>query len=116
MVPDLVCDDVCLRKVAGRSEAIRQQPVEVEINVDVAVAGAIERTNSCLGGAAGGLNGAGEEDQLGLIVVAAAPGKQVAPGVFGIGEDDRNEILEPVLRRMRGAACCCTPPPNCPAP
>ena len=40
---DLVRDDVRLREVAGRAEALVQLPVETEVDVELVVAWTVER-------------------------------------------------------------------------
>ena len=53
VMADLVGDHVGLREVAGRAEAIAQVAVEVEIDVDLLVGRAVERTHRRLRRAAG---------------------------------------------------------------
>jgi len=53
VMTDFVRDDIRLRKVAGRAEALRQLVEERQIQIDLAVAGTIERPRGRLGEPAG---------------------------------------------------------------
>jgi hypothetical protein len=63
---DLVRDDVRLGEVAGRTEAGAQVAEEVEIEVELAVGGAVERSHRRAGHAAGGLDRAAEQSPSGF--------------------------------------------------
>src|SRR3546814_4280208 len=74
---------------------------EVEIQVDLVVARAIERPHGRAGEAAGGLDAAGEEHQAGFLIGAAeAILEYPVPHRLGVGENHGDEVAQGlVLRR-----------------
>jgi len=84
VVAELVGEDVGLREVAGRAEAPLQLVVEAEVDVDLFVAGAVERAGRGLGEAAGRLDGVTEQYELGVLVRLPALTEELLPGGLGI--------------------------------
>src|SRR4030095_16113717 len=79
VMTDLVGDDVGLREVSGNSESLIELPEEGQIEIHLAVGGAIERSHCGLAQATRRLRGVGEEDEhWGLVPPAALP-KHSAP-------------------------------------
>ena len=85
---DLMCDDVCLCKIAGRTELRLQIAIESEIDIHATIAGTVERADRRLGEAACGFDSAREQHQGGLLVFAAGLSEQRAPGFFRVSEHD----------------------------
>src|SRR3546814_6421691 len=98
--------DVCssdligLGEIARRPEALMQGAKEVEIQVDLVVARAIERPHGRAGEAAGGLDAAGEEHQAGFLIGAAeAILEYPVPHRLGVGENQGDEVAPGVVER-----------------
>jgi hypothetical protein len=112
VVADLVGDDVGLGEVAAGAELAREDVVEGEVDVRALVARAVERAGGGLAEAAGGVGGAGEQDQLGAAVGLALDRRQALPGVLDVVEDEPDERG---LVRRRGPVgrvwpTACAPP------
>src|SRR5207249_2577631 len=71
VMADLVGDDVGLREVTGRAETIAKRAEEAEVEVELLVGGAVERTHRGARHAARRLHRAGEEHELRLAVLPA---------------------------------------------
>src|SRR6185369_7332065 len=104
VMADLVGDHIGLREIAGRAEPARELVEEIEIEIDLLIAWAIERSDRRLREAAGGLGAAGEQHQLGLAILRADLRQELMPGVFGIGENDGDELLQLLVLRTRKRA------------
>ena len=91
VVTDFVRDHIRLGEVTGGSVAGFQIVVESEVDVYLPVQRTIERSRSRLAGTAGGRCRAGEEDELGILVLAPALFEDSAPGVLGVREHLRDE-------------------------
>ena len=104
VVADLVRDDVGLRKLA-RSTHAAQRVVETQVDVDLLVAGAVERPHGRLPGTAGRGRGAAEQHQLGRVVGAAVALENVGPHHLGVAQDgrDKSRLLVGGRWRMRRA-------------
>src|SRR6185503_8528845 len=48
VMTDFVCDDISLRKIPWRAEALPQLAEEAQIEIDAAIGGAVERTGRAL--------------------------------------------------------------------
>ena len=94
VMPDFMRDDVRLREVAGRAEPALQILIEGQVDVDLAIAGTIERPDRGLGETARRLHGAREEHERGLLVGLSARGEDGAPRVLGIREHERDELAQ----------------------
>src|SRR6185503_20838180 len=88
VMPDLVRDDIGLREVAGRAEALRQLVEEGEIDIDLRIARAVERPGRRARVAAGGIDRVREEHQPGWLISV----DELRPHVFGRGENGRCEL------------------------
>src|SRR5688572_1908085 len=97
VVPDLVRYDVGLREVSGRAVSPPQVLVEGEVDVELLIGRAVERTHRRLRETARRLGRLFEEDELGLTIGLTLRAEQVAPDLLGVGEDDRDEMREIVL-------------------
>ena len=90
---DFVRNDVGARKIAGRAEALRQLVEKSEVEVDVLVAGTIERSRRRAREAAGGLDLTTKQNQLRRLIAAAGLLEDFTPYILGIAEDRSHEIL-----------------------
>jgi len=93
VVTDLVGQDVGLREVARCTVALAQVVVEAEVDVDALIRRTVEGPHRGLTETAGGPHRPAVEDQFRLLVLPAARREQGAPGVLGIGEHHRHELL-----------------------
>ncbi|MFO0841796.1 MAG: malto-oligosyltrehalose synthase [Gemmataceae bacterium] len=100
VVADLVGDDVGAGELAGRLQLVLHVLVERQVDVDLAVAGAVERPDRRVGRAARRLDGAAEQHQRRLLVTLARLGEQVAPDPLGVAEDHLGELGELLLGRV----------------
>ena len=88
MMSDLVGDHIGLRKVAGRAQARFQHLVKAQVDVDLFIAGAIERPHRRAPGAAGGRLAAAKQAQFRFTVAHACLLELRPPDVFGVGQHD----------------------------
>ena len=99
VVSELVRQDVGLGEVAGRAEAALQLVEEAQIEIDLSIAGAIERTADGPGVAAAGLNRVAEERDLRLLVAAA---ERLGPGLLHVGRDGVDHVDQFFFRGRPG--------------
>ena len=103
MMPDLMRDHIGLGEVTRRPKAAFEFLIEVEIDVNLFVTGAVKRTHGRLTQAA-----AREEHELGVVVALTVLPEQVLPAVLCGGEDRAHELLEIILasglRMLDGSA------------
>jgi hypothetical protein len=97
VVADFVRHHIGLGEFAGGVEALLEQAEEVEVDVDVLVPRAVERSGGGTAGAAGGLDGAAEHLHLRHLVAGAVAAEQVRPHVFRVGQDDFHQLVFPVV-------------------
>ncbi|MNS93263.1 hypothetical protein D3C72_1274250 [compost metagenome] len=92
VMADLVGDHVGLREIARRLETVLQFVEEGQVDIHLAVAGAVERPHGRLAGAAGRGRGAAEQHQLGRHVLAVQLFlENGGPDVFGFAQHLRHE-------------------------
>jgi hypothetical protein len=103
MMPDLMRQHIGLREIAGRAKARAEVVVEPQVDVDVSITRAIKRASRGAGKAAGGLNAPRKERQRRLGIAFAPFGENRRPGVFGVGEDGRDEIPHLVCHAATGS-------------
>src|SRR5262245_55430289 len=99
VMTDLMRDNVGLRHVSWRAEAVLEVLIEVEVDIDLFVEGAIKRTHLCHADAASGTRSATEQNECGIGIALAITGEEVSPNVFGIGKHHGHELLEIVFAR-----------------
>src|SRR5262245_43597336 len=88
-MPDLVSDDVGLRKITGGAELPPELVEETEIEIDLAVAGTVERASRRFADTACRLDGVPEQhDARGLVTAA----EQLVPGLLRVGRDRVHEV------------------------
>src|SRR5262245_45897543 len=92
VMADLVGDDVGLREVSWCAESIIEFPEEGQIEIDLAVAGAVERAHGRLTEAAGGLRGASEENEHRRFVLFAALCEHTSPRHLCVAEHNTHEF------------------------
>src|SRR6185295_19905286 len=98
---DLVRDHISLSEIAGRAELLFEVAIERQIDVDLLVAGAVERTCRASGRAARGLNLIRKKNEFRIAVLFTGLSQDSGPHVFGTGEHDRDKLPEFVF----GGAC-----------
>lgn len=96
---DLMRDDVSLREIAGSTEPVAQHFVKAEIDVNAPILRAIKRSACTAGKSAAGAGLIGEENELRFLILAAHLAEDIAPCVFGIGQDDGDEFRCFIARR-----------------
>ncbi len=92
-------DHVGLGEVAGRAETVLQLAVEVEVDIDLLVARAIERPHGGHARAAGRTRGALEQNEGRIAIARAELPKGLRPHVLGGAKHDGHETLEVVIAR-----------------
>jgi hypothetical protein len=105
VVADLVREHVSLREVTGRAHAALQRIEELQVDVDLAVARAVERPHRRLPGPAGRGRGAAKQHELGLAVSGAAGLEDLAPDDLGVAQHGGHERGHRVVRRRRLGGC-----------
>ena len=89
---DFVGQYVCLREIAWRAEALLQFAIETQVDVDLPVARAVERSGGRLGESAGRLDGISEQTINDFAVVFSLNQKQLLTlkdTVLQAGEDEQ---------------------------
>ena len=102
-------DHIGLGEITGRIELLREFVEEAHVEIDLAVAGAIERPGGGRSKAAGRTHLATKEHHLRLFILLAVRLEDAVPGVFGLGKHRRHELLHflflsRALRRWRAVA------------
>src|SRR5262245_25644500 len=103
-MPDLVSDHVAAREVSGSAEAALQLLEERLVQVDLAIARAVERPDRRAGEAARRIHAAPEEYEPGRLVLPPHLLADLPPGVFGIADDARDELLALVADPRRAGS------------
>src|SRR5262245_8967575 len=98
VMTDLVRDDIRLREVAGRAEALRQLAEESEIEVDLPIARAVERAGRRLREAARRLDGVAEQLHACALIASA---EQLFPGLLRVPRHRVDEVDQPLFFRRR---------------
>ena len=104
MMPDFMGHHVCLSKISRSAMSVFQIPVETQVDIDLLVTWAVERSHRGLRESTGGLHGTAKEHELRLPVVVAQLPEDRMPGILRIGEHDGNEILHLVVLRLVSSA------------
>src|SRR5262249_45235351 len=99
VVAELVRDDVGLREVAGRAEAIDELAVERQVDIDLLVLGAVERPGRRLREAAARLRRAREQDELGVVIFGP---ELLLPRVLDVVKDEGDELDHLVVGARAG--------------
>jgi len=89
---DLMGDHIGLGEVAGGGEAPGHLVEELQIEIDLLIAGAVERAHRRTGEAAGRVHAAAKQHQGRIAVLGAGLLEQRAPGVFGVAENRPDEF------------------------
>src|SRR5438046_1757837 len=84
--------NVRLRKFTGSAEAIPQLVEKSEIDIDLFVARAVERSCSRFGCSAAGVRYVTKEHQLGVPVGVSRLGQQLLPCLLGIIENEGDKL------------------------
>ena len=118
MVPDLVRDHIRLREVTRRAEPRAHGLVELQVDVDLAIARAIKRPHRRLAGAAGGRRGTAKQHQPRLLVGPALLPRTAHFHTSSVSASTV-DTKWPSCRRPAGAGagpCCTTAPRRMPPP
>ena len=102
---DLVRDDIGLRELARRVEALRKLAEELGVEVDVLVGRAVERPHCGLRRAASGLIALRVSDQLRRRVADALRLEQIGPCILGRSKDLEHEMTRVRVQRALSSAC-----------
>ena len=97
MVADLVGDDVGLGRVTGSAQLVLQDPVEGQVDIDLAVARAVEGASPGDAHAAGRLGAAGKQHETRWRVAGAIGCKDFRPDILGAGQHHGDEALANVV-------------------
>ncbi len=92
MVTDLMGDHVGLGEIAGGGEAPGHVVEELQVEIDLLVAGAVERADRRAGETAGRVHPAAKQHQGRIAVLRAALLEQRAPSVLGVAEHGADEF------------------------
>ena len=92
VMSNFVRDDVGLRKIASCTQAILEFMEKTQVDVNASIFWTIERTSGPAREPAAGPNLVREDHQLWLLVLAAHLPEDRMPGVFGIGQNDSDEL------------------------
>src|SRR5438309_8759 len=105
VVAVLVGDDVALREgPALRAEALRQLLEEADVEIDLLVVGAVERTHRSLGEPAGALRRVGVEDGLRREIRVASARELVAPILLDAVDETDDAAIVALVRVGPGLA------------
>src|SRR5262249_38845199 len=96
---DLVGNHVGLGEIAGRMKAVLQLPVEVEVDIDLVIEGAIERSHRRPTDAARRLHFASEQHQRRLLVALSSGLEDAIPDILSIGQHAAHEARHLIVLR-----------------
>src|SRR5262245_49607991 len=99
VMADLMRNDVGLRHVSWRAEAVLEVLVEVEVDIDLLVEGAIKGTHLRHADSASGTRSAAEQHERGIAIALPITGEEISPNVFGVGQNHGHEFLEILFAR-----------------
>src|ERR1700722_11083508 len=103
VMADFVREHVGLCKLARRSETLLQLIVKSEIDVNLLIAGAVERAGRRFPSAASRLRIVAEQDELGvMILLVGLRGQDFGPGFLRVVENERNEVYERLFGVISG--------------
>src|SRR5207253_9390839 len=97
VMPELVRQDICLGKVAGRAKAALKLVIKAEIDIDLLIEWTVERAHRGLGRAATGSGHIAEEHELRVLIRHTALGEDRPPRVLHIVEHEGNELHETIF-------------------
>jgi hypothetical protein len=84
--------DVRLCEIASRTQALLELTEKTEVDINASIFWTIERTARTTGEPAAGLNQVGEEHEPRLLVLSAHLPEELMPRVFGVGENNSDEL------------------------
>jgi hypothetical protein len=90
---DLVGDHISAGELAGRAEALGEILEEGAVEIDALVPRAIEGPHRGAGHSARRFHAAAEEHEPRGLVLAAHIAEELGPGVFGVAQHSRHELL-----------------------
>ena len=92
MMADFVCNNVRLRKIARRVELAIEVVIKAEVDVDLLIGPALERTHPRVAGTTCRRILATIHHELGCVVLLSDADKLLRPDVFRICQDDLDEL------------------------
>ena len=92
VMSNFVGDDIGLCEIASCAQAFLELTEKTEVDVNASILRTLERTGGATGEPAAGLNQVREEHEAGLLVLSAHLPKDFVPGVFGVGENNSDEL------------------------
>src|SRR5262249_52154147 len=108
VMSNFMCNNVCLREIATGTQPLLEFVKKSEVDVNTSIFWTIKRTGGTTGKPAAGPSLVCEEYELRLFVFASHLLEDRMPCVFGIGENDSDELrcliarcLAVDLRRLR---------------
>ena len=99
MVTHFVRHDIGLGKLARCAQLVAQRLVKAQVDIDLLVAGAIERTHGGLTRAAGRGGCTPKQHQLGLLVLGSTLLEHIFPDIFRVGQYGGHKLGHAVIRR-----------------
>ena len=93
MMADLMGDDIGLGEIAAGAEPVLELAIEAEVEIDLLVERAVERTHGGHRIAASRAHLIGEQDELGRGIALALRGENPLPAALGGAEDLGDESL-----------------------
>src|SRR5215471_13950954 len=100
MMSHFMRDDVGLCEISSGTQALLEFIEKPEIDVNAPIFRTIERTSRATGETTAGLSLVCEEDKFRFFVLATHLPEDCMPRVFGIGENDGDELRCLVVRRL----------------
>ena len=100
VMSDFVGYHVGLCEIASCPQGFLEQTVKTEVDINASIVRAIERTARATGEPAAGPSLVREEYELRLLVLPAHLPEDLMPGVFGIGENDSDELRCLIVRPL----------------
>src|SRR4051812_23075367 len=102
---NLVCNNIRLGEITRRAEALLQLGEEAEVDVNILVVRAVERTRRRAGGSAAGIDAVCEKCERRLWIILAHFLEDFSPGVLVISQyrSDEGALIHTCLRDLATA-------------
>src|SRR5689334_1395931 len=88
MMPDLMCQNIGLSEIAGRTETSLQFIVKTQVDINLLVVRTVERPGCGLCHAAGGIDSIAEEHELGMAIRSSLLLKDLCPRALRVVEHE----------------------------
>ena len=101
MVPNLVRDDIRLRKIAWSTKPSLEFFVERQVDIHLLIERAIKWSRCSTGKTAGAFHLPGEKDERGFgVATAKCLGEKIAPHIFVVGNNHANKLRHRIVARL----------------